>query len=182
MNATSAGLLVALAASAIPAASHAQTTSTPSAAPDTVCAKPAFRRFDYWVGDWVVKDSAGKVLGTNSVTRDVGGCGLHEHWVSENGSIGESFTALSSNDGKWHQLYVGSGGYIVAMNGGFEGERLVMNVAPRPSARDPKMQVMERWTWTPMDATHVRQTAAVSSDGGTTWKTIFDGIYERAAR
>ncbi|HEX2778458.1 MAG TPA: hypothetical protein VHM30_03095 [Gemmatimonadaceae bacterium] len=66
---------------------------------------------------------------------------------------------------------MGSGGYIIAMNGGFEGERLVMNVAPRPSARDPKLLVLERWTWTPM-----------SSDNGATWKTIFDGIYERSAR
>jgi len=44
------------------------------------------------------------------------------------------------------------------------------------------VQVIERWSWTPSDATHVRQRAEVSTDAGTSWKTIFNGIYERNPR
>ena len=153
---------------------HATTTS------DSVCAMPSFSRFDYWAGDWVVRDTSGKVIGTNRVTRDVGGCGLHEHWASTGREIGESFTAYSPNDRKWHQMYVGSGGYIFVMSGTFEGDKLVLFTAPRPSMRDPKVQVIERWTWTPIDSSHLRQHAELSTDGGATWKTQFDGRYERA--
>jgi hypothetical protein len=180
---TTAVMTVALSIAAM--ALGAQAPAMPVArvaAPDTVCALPSFRRFDYWAGDWVVKDSTGKVIGTNSVTRDVSGCGLHEHWASKGSEIGESFTAYSPNDEKWHQMYVGSGGYIFVMSGTFDGNKLVLFTAPRPSRRDPKLQVVERWTWTPLDGSHVRQRAEVTTDEGRTWTTQFNGIYERVTR
>jgi signal transduction histidine kinase len=150
---------------------------------DTICAKPSFRRFDFWAGDWVVKDTAGHVIGSSHVTRDIGGCALHEHWAAAGGKgIGESFSGYVPNDGKWHQMYVGSGGYVFVMSGDFDGDRLVMFTPPRPSARDPKLQVVERWTWAPMAGSRVRQTAQATTDGGVTWRTIFDGIYERATQ
>jgi hypothetical protein len=161
------------------------TPAAPALAPvtDTICAKPSFRRFDFWAGDWVVKDTAGHVIGSSHVTREIGGCALHEHWASAGGKgVGESFSGYVPNDGKWHQMYVGTGGYVFVMSGDFDGDRLVMFTPPRPSARDPKLQVVERWTWAPMAGSRVRQTAQVTTDGGTTWRTIFDGIYERATQ
>jgi hypothetical protein len=150
---------------------------------DTICARPRFRQFDFWAGEWTVRDSAGNVIGRSSVTRDVGGCALHEHWTAAGGhGAGESFSGYVPNDGKWHQMYVGSGGYVFVMSGTFEGNHLVMFTPPRPSQRDTTLQVVERWTWTPMDSTHVRQRAEASTDGGVTWKTFFNGIYERSGR
>ena len=172
---TTRALLLALLASAGPLALRAQD----AAAADSVCAKPAFRRFDFWVGDWVVRDTTGKVIGHNTITRDVGGCAVHEHWTSASpkGGAGESLTAFSPFDRRWHQLYVGGGGYILSMSGDFEGDRLVMLVD-----RGAGATTIERWSWTPLDASRVRQTSAVSTDGGKTWKTQFDGVYERTAR
>lgn len=170
---------------ALPLVLGAQTPATAvsrSTAADTVCTSASFSRFDFWAGDWVVKDSTGKVIGSNQVTRDVGGCGLHEHWKSASGQIGESFSAYSPFDRKWHQMYVGSGGYTFVMSGSFDGDRLVLFTAPRPSMRDPKVQVVERWTWTPIDGAHLRQRAEMSNDGGATWKTQFNGVYERASQ
>ncbi len=162
-------------------AAAAQAPAALAPVSDTVCARPAFRRFDFWAGDWVVKDTAGHVIGRSRVTRDVGGCALHEHWAAAQGhGVGESFSGYVPNDGQWHQLYVGTGGYVFVMSGTFSGDTLVMLTPPRPSARDPKLQVVERWTWTPIDSAHVRQTARATTDGGVTWRTLFDGIYERA--
>ena len=169
---------------ALPVTLDAQAAVSPVGRPtpaDTVCASPNFSRFGFWAGDWVVKDSTGTVIGANQVTRDVGGCGLHEHWRSQTGEIGESFSAYSPFDSKWHQMYVGSGGYTFVMSGAFDGEKLVLFTAPRPSMRDPKVQILERWTWTPIDASHLRQRAEMSNDGGVTWKTQFNGLYERAS-
>ena len=182
-NGTTARGIVLLALVLAPLSARGQAPRTPiapAASRDSVCALPSFNRFDYWAGDWTVRDTAGKVIGTNRVTRDVGGCALHEHWASTGTEIGESFTAYSPNDRKWHQMYVGSGGYIFVMSGTFEGEKLVLFTEPRPSMRDPKIKVIERWTWTPLDSSHVRQHAELSTDGGVTWKTQFDGRYERS--
>lgn len=172
-------LAVAIFASASLAAAQAQTVSLSNAVTDTVCAHAVFRQFDYWAGDWTVKDSAGKVIGRSTITRDVGGCALHEHWTSGNGGVGESFTTYSPTEKKWRQLYVGSGGYIIAMSGNFEGSKLVLVTAPHAGYSNPNIQVVERWVWTPIDARHVRQTATLSRDGGATWITQFDGLYER---
>ena len=161
------------------------TPAAPALAPvtDTICAKPNFRRFDFWAGDWVVKDTAGHVIGSSHVTREIGGCALHEHWAGAGGKgVGESFSGYVPNDGKWHQMYVGTGGYVFVMSGDFDGDKLVMFTPPRPSARDPKLQVVERWSWAPLAGSRVRQTAQVTTDGGSTWRTIFDGIYERATQ
>lgn len=172
---------VAIAWAAPASRASAQSTSTPvsHAVADTICARPVFRQFDYWVGDWTVKDTAGKVIGRNTVTRDVGGCALHEHWTSASGGYGESFTTYSPTEKKWHQLYIGSGGYILSMSGTFEDSRLVLMTGPHAGYANPNIQVVERWTWTPLDANRVRQTATLSRDGGTTWIKQFDGIYER---
>lgn len=169
--------------SAIATATTSHPQLQPAAVTDTICAHPRFRQFDFWAGDWSVRDSAGHVIGSSHVTRDVGGCALHEHWTAAGGrAVGESFSGYVPNDGKWHQMYVGSGGYVFVMSGTFEGDRLVMFTPPRPSQRDPAVQVVERWTWTPLDSAHVRQRAEVSTDGGTSWKTMFNGIYERAGK
>ncbi len=37
-----------------------------------------------------------------------------------------------------------------------------------------------RMTWTPLDNGYVRQHWEVTSDGGTTWSTAFDGEYHPA--
>jgi len=177
-----AGLVLLLAAHGRLGAQSAATGAATAVAvvSDTICARPRFRQFDFWAGDWTVRDSSGNVIGSSRVTRDVGGCALHEHWTAAGGhGIGESFSGYVPNDGHWHQMYVGSGGYVFVMSGDFDGNRLVMFTPPRPSQRDPAVQVVERWTWTPIDATHVRQRAEVSTDGGTSWKTIFNGLYER---
>jgi len=172
-------LIATLAAASSPA--RAQAAPALASVSDTICAKAAFRRFDFWAGDWIVKDTAGKVIGSSHVTRDIGGCALHEHWAAAGGKgIGESFSGYVPNDGKWHQMYVGNGGYVFVMSGDFTGDTLMMFTPPRPSARDPKLQVVERWAWRPMPGSRVRQTAQATTDGGTTWRTLFDGIYERA--
>lgn len=98
------------------------------------------------------------------------------------GGVGESFTAYSPFDRSGTSCTSGAAATFLSMSGGFEGDRLVMQLAPRRSARDTSVTVNERWTWTPVDARHVRRTSAVSTDGGKTWQTQFDGIYERTRR
>ena len=149
---------------------------------DTACTNSALQRFGYWEGEWVVKDGRGTVIGTNSVTRALGGCAYHEHWASRKGELGESFTTYDRLDGTWHELYMGSGGYVLALRGAFVGDTLVLTTLPHPSASDHDVQVVERWKWEPLDNRRLRQTGAISSDGGVTWRTKFMELYERAAR
>src|SRR5215467_8758009 len=46
------------------------------------CQAPEYRQFDFWLGDWEVRDGAGVLEGTNLVTLDQNRCVITEHWAS----------------------------------------------------------------------------------------------------
>ncbi len=64
--------IVAFASAAAPAL--AQEAPTPSAASKPpACASTAFHQFDFWLGDWDVRDASGKMVGQNRITRTAQG-------------------------------------------------------------------------------------------------------------
>lgn len=150
----------------------------PSANTDGPCAATEHRQFDFWIGDWDVRGGDGRALGTNRITSILGGCALQEEWSSANGKVrGVSINAFDPDDRRWHQEWVDTSPSRLTISGGLVDGRMVMEQRGAASA-DGKVQV-QRITWTPLDGGWVRQHWEVSADGGTTWKTAFDGYYAR---
>jgi hypothetical protein len=54
---------------------------------------------------------------------------------------------------------------------------MVMATDPLPAPGGG--QVVHRLTWTPEAPGRVRQVWASTTDGGATWTTVFDGLYQR---
>ena len=52
------------------------------------CDGPEHRQFDFWVGEWQVRDPSGQVIGTNAITRSYDGCLLIERWEGASGERG----------------------------------------------------------------------------------------------
>ena len=48
------------------------------------------RRFDFWVGEWDVKNAQGQPAGQSSVQRLLEGCALYENWTDLQGGGGKS--------------------------------------------------------------------------------------------
>ena len=71
--------------SSTPAASTAPAASAQRLMP---CANGPYREFDFWAGEWVVKDASGEEAGRNSVSIEQGGCVLIERWSGADGSSG----------------------------------------------------------------------------------------------
>lgn len=138
------------------------------------CDAPSFRQFDFWLGVWSVKDSAGHEIGANDVTREASGCALAEHWKGADGSTGTSVNYYDPSDGHWHQLWVGSGGLILHLRGTLDGGAMVL----QDVRATPKGAVHDRITWTPLSDGRVRQAWDISTDGGATWRRSFVGYYE----
>lgn len=146
-------------------------------APPPACTAPEFRQFDFWVGDWNVTDSAGKIAyGTNSVTREEGGCLIHEHWVGSNGGTGQSFNFYNATRRDWTQVWVASGGGQLHLVGKFDAGVMGLEEA---SAGPGGTAILQRITWTPEPDGRVRQLWQQSQDGGRTWTVGFDGWYRR---
>ena len=61
----------------------------------------ARRQFDFWLGDWDVRDATGKLVGRNRITRVQGGCALEEQWSGNGGVTGSSLNAYDAERNRW---------------------------------------------------------------------------------
>ncbi|HEY1772909.1 MAG TPA: hypothetical protein VGH91_06935 [Gammaproteobacteria bacterium] len=138
------------------------------------CADLAYRQFDFWQGEWNVATADGKLVGRDRIEKDYGGCVLQEHWTSVDGGTGGSVTIYDMSRKLWHQTWVDSTGTLVVLEGNLKDGRMVME---GEMTQDGK-RVRDRMSWTPQDG-KIRQLWETSSDGGKTWKTIFDVYYSK---
>lgn len=152
-------------------------TSASSPAADTVstrCAGSALRQFDFWLGRWTVRDRDGTEAGRSEITRVSGGCAILERWEGADGVRGTSLNVYDRKAGRWSQLWVGGHGLVLRLQGGREGDSMVLSGRHRtPDGR----VVLDRIRWTPLAGGGVRQTWEMSRDGGATWTLAFDGRY-----
>jgi len=149
----------------------ADTAGAPSAG--DACQEPEHREFDFWEGEWTVRSPDGERLGRNRIEVVAGGCGIREVWRGAEGSVGTSLNFRSRASGRWHQVWVGGDGGILRLEGGLRGSAMVLE-GDRPGG-----DIRDRIRWTPRDDGTVRQLWEISRDGGESWETVFDGIYER---
>ncbi len=167
--------LAALLLTAVVQSTRAQESGgTPPPPPG--CTATEHRQFDFWIGDWDVANPAGKTVGRNRIEPILGGCALRESWTGGSGSSGTSYNAWDRQRRRWHQTWVDNGGLVLRLEGGLADGRMVMTGETLDSAG---ATVLNRITWEATPPGSVRQVWEVSSDGGKTWGTVFDGRYRK---
>ncbi|MBI3792379.1 MAG: hypothetical protein HY275_16070 [Gemmatimonadetes bacterium] len=160
-----------------PASAGAQAPS-----PSRCAADSAYHPFDFWVGAWVVEDSAGHFLGKDEVAPIAEGCAFMETWHDVANWEGRSLFYYTLGDRRWRQVWVtpqanAPSGYI---------EKRRIGTLPNGAVRfQGEFQgatgiVLNRTTLTPLPDRRVRQVIELSRDGGTTWLRAFDAFYRPA--
>ena len=139
------------------------------------CDTPAYHAFDFWLGRWEVHTPDGKLAGRNHISREHGGCVLHEHYITEHGFDGESLNTYDAARGVWHQSWVDNSGTLLLIDGGLQDGRMVLGGAGIGPDGKPATQ---RISWTPNNDGSVRQLWE-SRDSAGSWSTVFDGHYTR---
>ena len=129
------------------------------------------KQFDFWLGEWDVT-AGGQKAGTNSITSLEGGFAVKESWTSAGGGTGTSLNFFDRADGKWHQVWIDSGGNALFLAGGLVDGKMVLQSAESNGA-------FHRVTWTPNPDGTVRQFWESTSDGGKTFTVAFDGLYRK---
>lgn len=162
----------------LPLLASAQQAETDLPAPAGLCDSQEYRQFDFWIGDWNVT-SDGQAAGTNSIHPVLNDCALQENWqgAGEGGISGSSFNSYDQATGRWHQTWVDSSGTLLLLDGGLVDGVMVMS-GKRP-ARDGNGMTLHRISWTPNPDGTVRQLWEVSRDDGSSWTTLFNGLYTR---
>ena len=96
-----------------------------SAAPKP-CTAAECSQFDFWIGEWDLTYND-TVKATNRITREMGGCVVHEHFNDpSNAFTGESWSVYNPATKKWQQTWVDNqGGYIV-LTGAYQDGRMIL--------------------------------------------------------
>lgn len=139
------------------------------------CSAPAYRQFDFWIGEWRVTLADGTLAGTNRITSLLGGCALQENWTGVTLLTGQSLNAYDSVRGVWRQNWVDSSGSSLVLEGGWNGTAMVLEGA----TVGEKSTTHHRISWTPIDPRQVRQIWATREGESGEWAVVFDGLYTK---
>jgi hypothetical protein len=173
----SLSLLLLCASSSFNAARAQTATPTPQAPPPSPCkSRPEYRQFDFWVGEWDVRNPQGQQAGTNSVQLILGDCVVFENWTGARGGHGKSFNVYNAAKGKWQQTWVDNSGGVLELFGEYKDNQ--MRLTGERKGTDGSV-TLQRLTFTKLADGGVRQLWDQSTDGGKTWTVAFDGTYVR---
>jgi hypothetical protein len=137
-------------------------------------ARPEYRQFDFWIGEWAPQNAQGVTVGTSSIQLILKSCIIFENWNTP-ASAGKSFNLYDVKDGKWHQTWVDGSGNMVHYVGGLEGDKMVL---VSESVQNGK-KTLGKMTFSRLPDGNVRQHGENSTDDGKTWTTTFDFKYVR---
>ena len=143
------------------------------------CCSDNHQAFDFWIGNWEVKQADGTPAGVNRIIKAQGGCVLQEHWESaRQGFTGTSFTYYNQRSTQWEQLWVDNGGNILKLKGERQGDQMILSSEPFTGPEGHER--VNRITWTLLEDGKVRQLWEVLQ-GETAVQVLFDGYYQRVA-
>ncbi len=143
---------------------------------ESKCDQSQYRQFDFWLGNWKVFDRAGKYVGENRITREMGKCVIKESYTSVTGYHGESFNIFDTSSHQWHQTWVDNSGLLLKLDGVWDGKQMQLNGV---STTKEDKKLIQRIQWQPQNNGNVHQIWDVSDDDGKTWKNLFYGIYKK---
>lgn len=166
-------IVIVLASTCLSANAQSASPAKPPA-----CTAPEYRQFDFWQGDWDVRDPSGKIVGRNRIVALPGGCALQENWTGASGHAGTSLNAYDNDRKRWHQTWVDSNGGVLQLDGGLVDGAMILR-GETLASDTPTKTTLQRITWTPQRDGRVRQLWEASSDGGKTWDVVFDGMYTK---
>ncbi|MCR9153618.1 MAG: hypothetical protein NXI09_05870 [Bacteroidetes bacterium] len=144
------------------------------------CCEGHYNDFKFWLGDWEVLDTAGTLLGYNTIVAEPGNCLMREHWRGASGGSGRSMNFYEAQDSSWHQLWVSSNAFILRLKGGLSEDGLSMQMQSEPFKSKNGQFVRHQISWTPKGPDEVIQEWLVLNDKGLAVNTLFYGIYRRA--
>ena len=169
---------IALIAGTGRAAASQTPSSTPAQIPSPCESDPVRRRFDFWIGEWDVEDSAtGKTVGRSAVQPIAGGCGLLENWTALNGFAGKSINAYNPVLRHWQQFWIGYSGFVTEYRDSeWRGDTIEFH-ADGVDATGHSIQW--RLSFNRRSDGSVRQFSEQSADGGKTWTPRYEYLYHR---
>jgi hypothetical protein len=147
------------------------------------CSKPAFRQFDFWIGDWEAFGVKGNKAGDSKISLILDSCVILEEWTSASSQqglvyAGKSFNSYNAATKQWQQTWTDNTGNTTEFLKGEGSDGKIIYHADKVAGPGGKF-FMRRLTFTKIDVDKVRQFGERSDDEGKTWTTEYDLEYRR---
>jgi hypothetical protein len=147
------------------------------------CSQPAYRQFDFWVGDWEAFGTNGTKAGDSRISLILDSCIILEEWTSANPQNGLTYTGKSFNTynaatRQWQQTWVDNVGGTTEFLRGEGSDGKIVFIAEKVTGQKGKI-FMRRLTFTKLSNDKVRQFGEKSDDEGKTWTVEYDLEYRR---
>ena len=144
--------------------------------PAEPCATAERHELDFMIGNWLVRDPAGKAIGTATVARAYAGCVLIETWRDAgSGRASLGIIGFELESGTWRRDFLDSAGVVLSLAGRVEGTALAMsgNEYRAEGVRSHRVR------WTSRAGGGIDQRWQISADGGRSWQLRQQGAFER---
>ena len=153
-------------------------SSIKAQAPNTKpCSDKAYYQFDFWIGNWNVFNSEGKLIGENHIKSMPNACAIQENWTSTNGnSLGTSYSYYDISDKKWHQLWIDNKGFVLETNGSYKNNEMILT---SEVVQNQKQPYYNKIIWKKNNNGSVTQIWQYLSPDHKLIKEAFKGIYKR---
>lgn len=145
--------------------------------PAKPCTAPECSQFDFWLGHWTCTYSD-TMHGTNYVTKEMGGCTIHEHFNDPSTSFtGESWSVYNPQRKIWQQTWIDNqGGYIV-LTGEFKNGKMLLYTEPQQMPDGTRKQ--SRMVYYNITPTAFDWDWDATTDEGKTWKNNWRIHYKK---
>jgi ketosteroid isomerase-like protein len=136
---------------------------------------PRLHALDFWIGKWDVSQG-GQLDGTDMVEATLDGCAILEHWRDVQGGEGSSLFYYDAGADVWKQVWVTDQALrLGGMKEKIEQKELTSSTRIRFEG------TLDRTTLTREADGKVHQLIERRIDGGKSWRTTYDAIYERSS-
>lgn len=143
----------------------------------------AKKQFDFWVGEWEltwVDPQRGPRKGKNSITREMNGKVIAEHFSDPSGNYaGASWSVYDTLARQWKQTWVDTQGAYLDLKGEFNNDRMVLQ---REFTRRDGQLVKQRMTFFNIEPNRFDWSWERSLDSGSTWTVMWKIEYKRTAK
>ena len=141
------------------------------------CSTPEYNQFDFWLGDWNVYNSDGKLIGTNNIVKVPNACAIQENWDSKTSSSkGTSYNYYNKTDNSWHQLWIDNSGFSLELKGVYKNNTMILK---SPLVQSEKGNYYNVITWTKNNDGSVTQVWDYVNEQRQKIKEVFRGIYKK---
>jgi len=140
--------------------------------------QPIYKQFDFWVGEWDVKQTQaekGALVGDSRIEKLTGGCAILENWESP-GFSGKSWNFYDVGLGKWRQIWIDATGRKAEFSGEYHEDAMRLDGG---AVLADGRKIKSRMIVYNLSPDRARQYSERSTDGGKTWSVAYDFIYIR---